>query len=125
MEVRAADFVGYTVSDLDRSNTFYRDILGLKPSTIADGWAEYDLNNVTLSIFVSPESAPKGDGANPGGGAIAISVPDVPAAIAELRGKGVPVVLDTMAFPSCHTAMIADPDGNRIYLHHRSDGTAG
>ena len=31
MEVRAADFVGYTVSDLDRSNTFYRDILGLKP----------------------------------------------------------------------------------------------
>jgi predicted enzyme related to lactoylglutathione lyase len=125
MEVRAADFFGYTVSDLDRSNAFYRDVLGLKPSMIADSWAEYDLNNVTLSIFVSPESPRKGENANPGGGSIALAVPDVAAAVAELRGKGVPVVLETMEFPSCHTAMIADPDGNRIYLHHRSDGTAG
>jgi lactoylglutathione lyase len=125
MEARAADFIGYTVTDLDRSNTFYRDVLGLKPSSSGDGWAEYDLNNVTLSIFVSSEPGATGNGASPGGGAVAIAVPDVAAAVQELRGKGVPVVMDIMEFPSCHTAMIADPDGNRIYLHHRSDGTAG
>jgi catechol 2,3-dioxygenase-like lactoylglutathione lyase family enzyme len=125
MEVRAADFIGYTVTDLDRSSTFYRDVLGLKPTSSGDGWAEFDLNNVTLSIFVSSEAGAAGNGVNPGGGAVAIAVPDVPAAVEELRGKGVPVVFDTMDFPSCQTAMVADPDGNRIYLHHRSDGTAG
>ena len=124
MEVRAADFIGYTVSDLDRSTAFYRDTLGLRPTSAGDSWAEYDLHNVTLSIFVSSQPT-TGSTENSGGGAVAIAVPDVPAAVAELRAKGVPVVMDTMEFPSCHTAMIADPDGNRIYLHHRSDGTAG
>jgi predicted enzyme related to lactoylglutathione lyase len=124
MQTRAADFVGYTVSDLDRSVTFYRDVLGLKPSSAGDGWAEFDLGNVTLAIFVSSDDAPQSP--SPRGAAVALAVPDVPAAVEELRGKGVPIMMDTVDTPSvCQTAAIADPDGNRIYLHHRHDGTAG
>jgi catechol 2,3-dioxygenase-like lactoylglutathione lyase family enzyme len=123
MQTRGVDFVGYTVTDIDRSVAFYRDKLNLKPGDHGDGWAEFDLNNVTLSIFVSSQeettSPPRG------GGAVALAVPDVDAAVAELRAKDVPIVMDKMASPVCDTAVIADPDGNRIYLHRRYDGTAG
>jgi lactoylglutathione lyase len=127
MQTRAADFVGYTVSNLDRSVTFYRDVLGLKPGAAGDGWAEYDLGNVTLSVFVSSDaSAAEPQSPSPRGAAVALAVPDVPAAVEELRGKGVPILMDTMDVPNvCQTAAIADPDGNRLYLHHRHDGTAG
>lgn len=123
MQTRAVDFVGYNVSDLDRSVTFYRDVLNLKPARQGEGWAEFDLSNVTLSIFV-----PSSDGPQPpytGGAAVALSVPDVPAAVEELRGKGVKVLMDTSDSSVCDTAIIADPDGNRIFLHRRHDGTAG
>jgi lactoylglutathione lyase len=124
MQTRAADFVGYTVTDLERSVTFYRDVLGLKPGAAGDGWAEFDLGNVTLSIFVSSDDEPQSPSSR--GAAVALAVPDVPAAVEELRGKGVPIMMDTADIPSvCQTAAIADPDGNRLYLHHRHDGTAG
>ena len=124
MEPRAVDFVGYTVSDLDRSVAFFRDVLSLKPGLSGDSWAEFDLPNVTISLFVASDDSAKSSAA--GGGAVAIAVPDVPAAVEELRGKGVPILMVTMDFPdACQTAAIADPDGNRIYLHHRHDGTAG
>jgi predicted enzyme related to lactoylglutathione lyase len=60
-----------------------------------------------------------------GGPAVALAVDAVHAAIEELRAKGVEVLADPRETGGCFTAYLADPDGNRICLHQRMDGTAG
>jgi predicted enzyme related to lactoylglutathione lyase len=120
MQVRGVDFVFYHVSDLDKAVAFYRDTLGLDTISQMDGWAEFDARPLALAIgTMEPERA------GAGGGAVALAVPDVQAAVAELRAKGVTIVQDTMHSPVCDVAAIADPDGNRLYLHRRHDGTVG
>jgi predicted enzyme related to lactoylglutathione lyase len=49
----------------------------------------------------------------------------VRAAVAELRGKGVAVLSEPYETGICFLATIADPDGNRLILHQRKDGSAG
>lgn len=124
MQTRAMDFVAYNVTDLDRSVAFYRDVLGLKLSNQwGDRFAEFEVPPTTLALVVLPPEAPRP--ASAGGAAVALSVPDVDAALEELRGKNVPVLMGTMDTPVCHMALITDPDGNYVYLHYRKDGTAG
>jgi catechol 2,3-dioxygenase-like lactoylglutathione lyase family enzyme len=125
MQVRAVDFILISVSDVERSRGFYRDTLGLKPeSEWPPFWYEFDAGGTTIAIAKPPKDAPQPpfNGAGP---SIALAVPDVKAALAEVQAKGVPVLLDTQESPVCHTALIADPDGNLIWLHQRKDGTAG
>ena len=52
-------------------------------------------------------------------GSIAIRVPDVEAAKAELQEKGVEFSGDTWDSGVCHGAVFKDPDGNGLLLHHR------
>jgi predicted enzyme related to lactoylglutathione lyase len=51
-------------------------------------------------------------------GTIALGVPDVAAAKAELEAKGIDV-REMWDSGACHGAGISDPAGNRILLHHR------
>ena len=50
---------------------------------------------------------------------------DVAAAVEELRGKNVPVAMEPIETPVCFMAVVEDPDGNRILLHQRKDGSFG
>jgi len=52
-------------------------------------------------------------------------VDDVDAAVEELRAKGVKVVTEPEETSVCFMAFVEDPDGNRICIHRRKDGTAG
>jgi predicted enzyme related to lactoylglutathione lyase len=52
-------------------------------------------------------------------------VPDLAAAVEELRGQGVRILVAPWETAVCHKAFIADPFGNPICLHRRKDGTAG
>ena len=126
MEVRGADFVVYQVSDMEKSIAFYRDTLGLELEIRMDdfGWAEFNVQPTTLALHAPGQTQP-GAQPNTGGAALALAVPDVTAAVEELRGKGVAVAMDTFESPVCHIAMIADPDGNAVCLHARKDGTCG
>jgi predicted enzyme related to lactoylglutathione lyase len=126
MEIRGADFVVYQVSDMERSIAFYRDTLGLELETHAEeyGWAEFKAPPTTLSLYAPGITQP---GATPqtGGGSLALSVNNVEAALEELRGKGVTVVMDAFESPVCHYALVADPDGNAVGIHCRKDGSCG
>jgi len=53
MKIRGADFCAYLVSDLKKSATFYRDILGLTQTEYREEWqwAEFDCGNVTLTLY--------------------------------------------------------------------------
>jgi predicted enzyme related to lactoylglutathione lyase len=68
--------------------------------------------------FLAP---PRPDqGGQRGGAAVALAVADVRAAVADLRARGVPIVMEPLESPVCWLAMIADPDGNRVWLHQRT-----
>jgi catechol 2,3-dioxygenase-like lactoylglutathione lyase family enzyme len=120
MKVRAIDFVEISVADMDRAVRFYRDTLGMDFPLWDDSadWKEFDSPPVALALDGS-------DGAPPGRVALALAVDDVPAAVEELRAKGVPVVSEPHEGEVCYQAAVRAPDGNLLILHRRKDGTAG
>jgi len=115
--VERTDFVSVPVTDMERSTVFYRDTLGLEQ--IGDGgFPEFQLGeNVSLylidmtnvgSEFTAPHTAH-----------IALRVPDVHEARAELEQKGVEFQGDVLDTSVCHMAFLRDPDGNALMLHRR------
>src|SRR5687767_7676503 len=89
MKVRAIDFVVVNVSDVQRSVAFYRDTLGMdfplwEPTA---RWKELEAPPVALALRQDTEGAG-------GNAAIALAVDDVPAALEELRAKGVKILTD-------------------------------
>jgi predicted enzyme related to lactoylglutathione lyase len=124
MQVRAVDFVLLSVSDAQKGVEFYRDTLGLKPaSEWPPFWYEFEAGGTTTAIAKPPEEAPQPPYNS--GMSVALAVPDAKAALEELRGKGVRVLQDVQESPVCYMGLIADPDGNLIWLHQRKDGSAG
>lgn len=87
-------------------------------------WAEFDLGTATLALTVVGSRTPSGSGVPGSGASVALAVPDVAEAVAEVRAKGATILEDTDHTSVCDIALIADPDGNRVFLHRRHDGTA-
>jgi catechol 2,3-dioxygenase-like lactoylglutathione lyase family enzyme len=114
--VERTDFMSVPVTDLERSTRFYEETLGL-PRSSSGGFPEFETGNVSLylidmtkvgSEFTAPHTAQ-----------IALRVPNVQEARAELESKGVAFdggILDTGV---CHMAFFHDPDGNALMLHRR------
>ena len=111
---------------MDQANHFYGEVLGLErsPSSPADDWVEYELDNVTLAVMTSHTHDYEFTPLPPA--TIALRVADVAAAKAKLESAG----LDAghrWDSGVCQGAGVSDPAGNRILLHHRyapyPDGT--
>jgi predicted enzyme related to lactoylglutathione lyase len=121
MKPRAVDFVSYNVTDMARSEAFYRDVLGLDVAVPWGGpgrrFPEFQAGGTTISLTQLPQL--------PMQAIVALAVDDVRGALEELRGKDVKVVMDTYETEVCYMALVADPDGNQILLHQRKDGSAG
>ena len=77
---------------------------------------EFRAGQVTLDIF-NPELDRPAVRAEPAG--LALRVPDVAAARAELEAKGVEFDGETVDTGVCHMAFFKDPDGNALMLHRR------
>lgn len=125
MKVLGTDFVIYQSNDVARSVAFYRDVLGLKLEGHWEeiDWAEFAAPPTTLALWNPAKTV--GAPAETGGGSIALAVDDVAAAVEELKAKGVTIAAELMDTPVCEMAVIVDPDGNRVLLHHRKDGSWG
>jgi predicted enzyme related to lactoylglutathione lyase len=116
--VERTDFVGVPVTDRARAVEFYGETLGLTRNELAhEEWPEFETGNLTI-LLTTPEQT--GVPFSPSTTAIALRVPDVAAAMAELEAAGV-----AFMFPEpydsgvCHMAFFKDPDGNALVLHHR------
>ncbi len=114
MLVERVDFVDVPSRDVERSIAFYRDVLGLPQNPREP--TEFEAGNVTLAIWKPadqgvdfPKSAAHG---------IALRVPDVAAARAELEAKGVQFIGERDS-GVCNMAFFEDPDGNSLILHRR------
>ena len=123
--VRAIDFVMYNTKDIRRARAFYQKIFGLKRGgEWNDFWSEFATAPVTLSLNGPPNKRhPDWQWAGPA--CVALAVDDVRAAVAACRRRRVKILIEPIETRVCWMAWIADPDGNRICLHSRKDGTAG
>jgi catechol 2,3-dioxygenase-like lactoylglutathione lyase family enzyme len=116
--VERTDFITVPVTDLERSERFYGETLGLPKVESAGGWPEFQLGeNVSLYLmdptnigqqFTAAHSAP-----------IALRVADVAETRRELEGKGVEFDGEIFDTGVCHMAPFSDPDGNSLMLHRR------
>lgn len=126
MKPRGVDFFCYNVSDIGKSAEFYENVLGLTlHAWLGTGWVEFAVGDTPTVLALRADPNVNAANAAVSNAAIAIAVEDVHRAVAELRTRGVNVVLEPGEQATCHAAGIADPDGNLILLHSRKDGTAG
>ena len=116
--VERTDFVGVLVTDVERAVGFYGETLGLRrnPNAHPD-WPEFETGNVTLSL-VRPDQIGRTE-FTPNTMPIALRVPDVAEARAQLEAAGVEFKTETMDSEVCHMAVFSDPDGNAFMLHRR------
>ena len=125
VQVRGVDFILISSGDMERSLAFYGDILGLERTAGSSArWVEFDAGGSTIAVGVPPPGAPQPP-FRANGVTFALAVPDARAAIEAVRARGVAVLQEVVETPVCFMGLIADPDGNMIFLHQRKDGSAG
>ena len=118
MKVTGVDFITVPTQDFAKAEQFYGDVLGLERSK---QWGsmparEFETGSLTIALMQSDAFGVEFERhSHP----IALHVDDVEAARAELEGKGIEFVADTMDSGVCHMAHFKDPDGNALMLHHR------
>ncbi len=121
MLVERVDFVAIPSRDAERAAAFYGETLGLRRDDHRDVefWAGDTCLNIWEPERFGVEFAPQKNAH------VALRVPDVAAARADLEGKGVEFDGDTVDTGVCHMALFTDPDGNDLMLHRRYAAYAG
>jgi len=118
MNVEHTDFVSVFTQDIRRAKEFYSGTIGLELETEGENDLEFRCGQVTLDVF-DPSSIGQQFAPSPAG--LALRVPDVDAARAELEAKGVEFDGETIQTGVCRMASFKDPDGNALLLHRRFD----
>jgi predicted enzyme related to lactoylglutathione lyase len=100
----------YFVKDCDRSITFYRDALGLKPLVSVPGvWAQFEApGGCRIALQLQP------NGNDPPH--VSIDVGDIRAFVGKLQAEGVKIIEPVTKQDSGDSAVIEDPSGNAISL---------
>ncbi len=113
--ISGIDIHTYLVKDADRAIAFWRDTMGLKLTWQMEGMgAEFELpDGSTFGLWKMD------DGTWMAGNGIMFAVPDVAAAVAELKAKGVTFYDHIEETPMCTMAFGEDTEGNRFVLHKR------
>ena len=116
--VRGVDFVVMPTRKFDAAVELYGTILGLPRSVFIPDrqYAEFETGNLTLMVIDPPGMDME---LEPSRNPVALRVDDVQEWRARLQEGGVEFQGETMDSGVCHQAFFADPDGNRLILHHR------
>ena len=122
MQITEIAFTGYSVTDMKRAKDFYEGVLGLNKSRGfgqhegEEQWIEYDIGPGCLALI---SGGGKDWSPSPTGTAAALEVDDFPGFVTKLRECGVKFIYEPIETPVCWMLVVADPDGNRVVLHHR------
>ena len=118
MNITGIDIHTYYVKDANRAIAFYRDTLGLNCTWEYEGMgAEFELPDGSTFGLWKPDGEMQWE---PGHG-IMFAVPDIEAAVTELRNKGVDIS-DAEEQPPCFMAFAKDTEGNNFIVHQRKAG---
>ena len=116
--ILGTDFVAVPTNDFDASCHFYGEVLGL-PCIARYGQmpgAEFQAGNLTLAVM---QNDAFGAAFSPNSMPIALRVADVAAARERLLAEGVSFHTEPFDSGVCHQAILSDPAGNPLSLHHR------
>jgi predicted enzyme related to lactoylglutathione lyase len=114
--VERTDFVSVPVQDMERAKRFYSETLGIHSPDLDAGFPEFETGNISLYL-VDPTAI--GAEFEPHRFHIALRVPDVAAARADLEEKGIEFHGDIRDTGVCHMAFFSDSEGNALMLHRR------
>jgi catechol 2,3-dioxygenase-like lactoylglutathione lyase family enzyme len=111
--VKGLAFIAYSVRDVPKARDFYRDVVGLSiGAEFENYWVEFDVAGTTFGIGNGEPL-----GIAPGSSfAATFEVDDVVSERERLVGLGVPVT-EVREAPTCWSAFVTDPDGNRFGIH--------
>jgi predicted enzyme related to lactoylglutathione lyase len=116
--VTGIDMTGYMVKDTGRALAFYRDVLGIEPTTVYPGeaGAEYELSDGTTFGLFNP------GGIMPwrGGTGVMFAVDDFDSAVRNAKARGATVHMEHES-PVCFMAMTEDSEGNHFIIHKRKN----
>ncbi len=116
IQVEELDFILIPTRDIERAKAFYAGTLGLPLDVDSPRWVEVRAGGVTLAIW-NPDMVGRPFEATPN--PVALRVPDVAEARAQLEAAGVDFASDTIDSGVCLMAPFTDPDGNQLMLHRR------
>jgi catechol 2,3-dioxygenase-like lactoylglutathione lyase family enzyme len=123
IDVQRVDYIRVPVTNMQKANHFYGEVLGLERNPSSPGedwverdWVEYEIGDVTLAVMTPHTHDYEFTPLPPG--TIALRVPDVAEARAKLEAAGVQIN-EMWDSGVCHGAGLRDPDGNAFLLHHR------
>jgi lactoylglutathione lyase len=114
------------VDDFPAAFRFYRDVLGLEPSSGAEDDDYASFGNVAIFVRSGQEAAatlrPSGDGA-----LLCLSVDDLDAAVARVEAAGGTFLGQAAAQPDwgIRVVYIRDPAGNLIEIHEELASEVG
>jgi predicted enzyme related to lactoylglutathione lyase len=124
IQVRGIDFVMYCASDVGKTRSWYQALFGLaKGEEWTKFWSEFATKPVTLCLN-GPNQARDNQWTWNGPAAVALAVDDIHAAAKVCRRRRIKILKGPVETSVCWMLFIADPDGNRLVLHQRKDGTA-
>ncbi|HZQ90522.1 MAG TPA: VOC family protein [Terriglobales bacterium] len=101
------------VKDMKRSTAFYRDVLGLSVRFESPEWTQLDAGNIGVGLHGQSQQL-HSDKTN--AVQFGFYVDDVQKTVADLKKKGVHVVMEPKKEDFGWLAIIADPDGYHIQL---------
>jgi catechol 2,3-dioxygenase-like lactoylglutathione lyase family enzyme len=117
--VERTDFISVPVRDTERAVPFYEETLGLTRLPGPEGgFPEFQLGE-NVSVYLLDMTKVGSEFTAPHTAHLALRVPDVAAARAELEARGVEFEGETLDTSVCHMAFFKDPDGNQFMLHRR------
>lgn len=123
--VRAVDFVMYCARDAKKLRAWYQQMFGLKRGEEwNEFWSEFHTEPVSLCLN-GPNRTGREEWEWSGSAAIALAVDDIHAAAAACRKRRVKILVGPVETRVCWMLFVQDPEGNRLVLHQRKNGTAG
>ncbi len=118
-QISGIDIHTYLVKEPARAKTFWRDTMELPMTFEMDEGAEFELPDG--SAFGLWHLGAEEGGWVKGSG-IMFAVPDIHAAVAHYRDRGVSVQSHIEESPVCFMAFAQDSEGNDFILHQRKTG---
>jgi len=124
IQLQTPERVVIYVSDMQRSTTFYHDVLGLPLKFSSPGWTEFSNGGTTLALhrhLGGESSAPESSAGQAAGQATLVFVlDDLQSAYEALQAEGAHFSMSPQKQPSGLTfAILHDPDGFTITLQQK------
>lgn len=116
VQIKRVGNVILAVKDLDRSLSFYHDVIGLPIKNQRRTWIDLGTTGALLSLHPASLTAEHMGSSIDNGITIGFIVGDVRTAVEELKSKGVKIYRDIVKREAGKNAIAVDPDGYLVSL---------